>query len=85
MVKWTMALPWWKRTRELRHARINKDTTVLTMARGSVPLKKGSFISPVRKTYLPRDLGFSDFDESEYIMADTGMGFGRISLDDVDL
>jgi hypothetical protein len=86
MLEWTMALPWWNRTRELRHVRVNKDTTILLASGLNVTVTKNSLISPVRKAYLPRDHRFSSFcDETVEMIADTGAGFGKIQLVDIDM
>ena len=78
-------MEWWKRDNRSRHPRINKDTRVYLGDGRYHPLAKNSFVSPVRKVFLPYDhWSIKHYDETTDIAADTPAGFGLIGLEDID-
>ena len=77
-------MEWWKRTHSTRHPRINRDTRIYING-DYRPLPKNSFVSPVRKSYLPYGHWAAvHYDETKDMVVDSPVGFGMIDLEDVD-
>lgn len=86
MIEWAMdELPWWKKERKSKHYVTNKETTVYTSGGVYKTLDKNSFISPVRKMFLPYGhWALDQYDETRMIYADTPVGFCFVDIKDVD-
>lgn len=78
-------IPWWKIERKNRHFVTNKESRVRTQHDPFVLLSKGSFVSPIRKKYLPYNHWLSEsYDETKSVYADTPIGWALIDISDID-